>query len=345
MKRQTPKRSFGTKLSANSPLIPPRSSRKRTSSAVKFVEEAVDEAVGRRDGNESGGSNGDGFERRNESGTPNRTTPAKLLEFDTPDFKIYTATPSSVDSMSPWMERTCWREGDAREELLYSSLEATSPSFRMDLWKSYPTQQLRNAEDSTSRSDGSKQNDDTASPDVKSPDSAATVVPLDASSLLSERRHRPYDRPVGSPTGSIISTSAHTSASALRFSSTTNPSTQPIVHSLGPMEYAITFPPGPIPLKLEGEAQDDDESRGGGCVVSSILPQFHSMNLQYIHSSAGQPLKISQNDLLISINSISILSRPIDTVLSLLEQFESHSKTIVFRSKKRCTWTHLPVGP
>jgi hypothetical protein len=88
-----------------------------------------------------------------------------------------------------------------------------------------------------------------------------------------------------------------------------------------------------LPLELEGVIASGD-GQSMGCCVARIKQEIDLQTCQYIKSaqSTNGEMTIQPNDLLISLNSISILSRPHSTILSLLQQFESHPKTIVFRS-------------
>ena len=282
-------RSFGTKLSANSPL-PPRYTPKAKSAtpstvatASQFVDESVNTAVDRVGTNpnerhlqfkqkspksetineearsvERTADRGQ-FSHSSKSGSnvgeggADKTPDAKLLAFsETPadSFKIFTGTPSSAESspglslgLSPgenkhWTKRAVTSGAHPSEgSFLYSTLEATSPSFAKsssdnkswaqaaakstapepkNLLKVYATQQLRRPDYSN---DGSKSvsspSYDITSPQFKSPDSTASVAPTPF------KQTHPYHslnlhNHIASPTGSIISTSTtHTTASTL----------------------------------------------------------------------------------------------------------------------------------
>eukprot|EP00804_Cyclotella_cryptica_P015152 CCRYP_000703-RA/>CCRYP_000703-RA protein AED:0.03 eAED:0.08 QI:0/0/0/1/0/0/2/0/2622 len=396
-KAPTPlKRSFGTKLSANSPL-PPRSrndanKNRAAAAANQFVDDTVNAAVGRvstQNGRQGGQPRklyakspkaatiiearsvektlergqlnsalkraGDQQDNGDTAGaTPTQTPVSKLLAFsETPSdsFQIYTATPLSNDSTAANVDSARRETAPISTLFQYSTLDATSPSFirskeqsnsevadsspqPKNLLTAYATQQLRQttAHHDHEASHATMQ----SSPEIMSPDSTASVAPPTLSML-----YQPVVQPqnIASPTGSIISTSTtHTTASNL-FAQHHNSFISPhgIANSMGPNEYAILFPPGPLPLELEGVVQNSHGGMSMGCCVSKILNGFDIDNLQYIrgsssNSNGADAPTIQPNDLLISLNSISILSRPYSTIISLLQQYESYPKTIVFRS-------------
>lgn len=395
-------RSFGTKLSANSPL-PPRHTPKTKSAtpstvttASQFVDESVNTAVDRVGTNANEWhqqfkqkspksetvDEAQSVERTTDRGQFNnslksgsnvgdggvdKTPAAKLLAFsETPadSFKIFTGTPSSAESspgqsfgLSPgenkhWTKRAVTSGAHPSEgSFLYSTLEATSPSFAKsssdekswaqavaqstapepkNLLKVYATQQLRRPGCSNDGSESvSSPGYDVTSPQFKSPDSTASVAPTPF------KQTRPYHSylhtQVASPTGSIISTSTtNTTASTLFHNHIQSNSLRDAASRMGPLEYAIQFPPGPLPLKLERVIENDD-GKSVGCCVANVLEEFDLEACESI-SANGSKVTLQPNDLLISLNSISVLSRPHSTILSLLQQFESHPKTIVFRS-------------
>ena len=337
---QTPhKRTFGTKLSSNTPLPPRYTPKQHTPKSIarEFVDSSVSTAVDRVRGND-GRTTPD---VRSGDTREVKWTPVSKLAFSSPDFKIYRGTPtsSSSSSSSPandslqsdadeekhWSQRAVTAAHRPDGSFLYSTLHATSPS-QSKSWArvaaesslnsvptassaaAYPTQQLR-------RSPQPNSPNEIFSPPFPSPDSTASVAPTPFYS-----RHMPKEREIASPTGSIISTTSSVARREAALSNTVE---------LGPAEYGIVFPPGALPFELEGVICTGDTPIGG--CISQINSKFDASNCRYLSSTVGKP-SLQKNDLLISINSISLQSRPYPAILSLLKQYEPYEKTLVFRS-------------
>ncbi|KAL3769672.1 hypothetical protein ACHAW5_005739 [Stephanodiscus triporus] len=141
--------------------------------------------------------------------------------------------------------------------------------------------------------------------------------------------------------------------------------------SIGPSEYAIRFPAGQTSLHLEFEPVTLTSGRMTGCGIAKVLPEFYKKLNSNAISYLPEPLpcgssgsnasanddrwggvkvgeeedgssadaKTSQsmiqvNDLVVSINGISVLSRKYDIIMELLhhERFHHVDRIIVFRS-------------
>ncbi|KAL3808928.1 hypothetical protein ACHAXA_004696 [Cyclostephanos tholiformis] len=172
---------------------------------------------------------------------------------------------------------------------------------------------------------------------------------------------------VGAESAVTSSPSAEEEATVLLMSDLT--SKIPSELSIGPSEYAIQFPAGQKSLHLEFEPVTQMSGRMTGCGIAKILPEFFeklksnairylreplsrdsSGNSVSVNDDRGGGIKVGKgrsaaneepsesmiqvNDLVVSINGISVLSRKYDIIMELLhhEQFHNDDRIIVFRS-------------
>ena len=128
-----------------------------------------------------------------------------------------------------------------------------------------------------------------------------------------------------SPLSSSPATTSSATASAAHLIDSAS-STSP--RSLGPSEYAMRFPPGPVRLGLE--AVTAASGRPTGCSVSRVPADLDARPDAGSGTAAGATVQV--NDLVVSVNGVPVLSRKFDIISDLFRRLESEEKVIVFRS-------------
>lgn len=246
--------------------------------------------------------------------------------------------------------------------LEYSTLEETSPSYKQsrptnlledmdgispDLKRGYPQQRLREwrvgGGDETSETMEGAFLSGAVSPS-SSVDSSSDVPLTDSALHQSGLSVTALAELPTSPAASTASTSTTaTTLVAQANTSTVSSSPRSIAKSLGPSEYALQFPAG-VSLHLKLEPVVHTLGRSMGCCVAGILPEF-GKDATYMRSkddtnnndsgNSSPPTCIQVNDLVVSINGISVLSRKHSIIIDLLHQFHNSTKTIVFRSLEK----------
>ncbi|KAL9189780.1 hypothetical protein ACHAXT_009455 [Thalassiosira profunda] len=198
-----------------------------------------------------------------------------------------------------------------------------------------------------------------------SPSSTAPSLPRAESGTTRQRSTMQVASAVVSPTSTVLTastagtlattgttttgttTTGTTGTAALAAAAPTGVPAAPA--ALGPSEYAVRFPPGPVPLTFE--AVTIASGRPTGCTVAKILPGFEE-SASYLRLDADggdggdkadtrgkakgkgktKQRTIQANDLVVSLNAVPVLSRPHAHFLSLLAQFRNQEKVVVFRS-------------
>jgi len=136
-------------------------------------------------------------------------------------------------------------------------------------------------------------------------------------------------RGIISPTSASILSSSSTTTKQVAASSVNEKI------SIGPSEYGIIFLSNEKSLHLELESVTVISGQPTGCSIARILPKFDLDKVRYIHTDAGGSAssKIQVNDLLVSINGISVLSQKYQVITDLLyNKYYNQEKIIVFRS-------------